>query len=236
MPNNYFSFKQFTVHQDRTAMKVGTDGVLLGVLSDVSATPRRILDIGTGTGLVALMLAQRCDATAIDAVDIDADAAAQASDNFADSRFASRLHAFRADINDYAPTDKYDLIVSNPPYFVDSLKNPDNRRTIARHNVSLTYESLAANVDRLLSDEGRCSIIIPFDMAATVERAFADRHLYINIRTNIKPNEYKPVKRTVITFSRTKQDYEATQLMLETSQNVKSDEFAYLVKDFYLDK
>ena len=138
MPNPYFSFKQFTVYHDRCAMKVGTDGVLLGAWTDVSGA-RDILDIGTGTGLIALMLAQRSEAHIV-AVDIDEDAVKQAKENVEKSPWPGRIEVERHDICCFNSDIRYDVIVSNPPYFFNSLKCPDGQRNIARHTVGLNFE------------------------------------------------------------------------------------------------
>ena len=147
-----FRFKQFTIHQDACAMKVGTDGVLLGVLADVTAATH-LLDIGTGTGLVALMLAQRNPSMSIDAIEIDSKAAKQAAENVAQSPWPQiRVHC--AALQTYTANQPYNLIVSNPPYFVNSLKAPKAARTTARHTDSLSFNELVEGVDRLLSPAG----------------------------------------------------------------------------------
>ncbi|MCQ2226481.1 MAG: methyltransferase [Bacteroidales bacterium] len=236
MSNSYFQFKQFVVNQDMTAMKVGTDGVLLGVLSARNAASvSRVLDIGTGTGLVALMLAQRFPMALVDAVEIDTDAYNQALRNFADSPFSSRLAVHCSDIADYNTTYTYNIIVSNPPYFVDSLKAPDQQRTVARHAVTLTVGKLAESVSRLLSDDGEFSVIIPNDLLQNYIDAFALHKLYPEHIVEIKPNERKPVKRVVATFSRelvVSASHE--ELILESEPRKKSLEFSELVSPFYL--
>ncbi len=236
MSNSYFQFKQFIVNQDMTAMKVGTDGVLLGVLSARNVTSvSRVLDIGTGTGLVALMLAQRFPMALVDAVEIDTDAYNQALRNFADSPFSSRLAAHCSDIADYNTTHTYNIIVSNPPYFVDSLKAPDQQRTVARHAVTLTADKLAEFVSRLLSDDGECSVIIPNDLLQSYIDAFALHKLYPEHIVEIKPNDRKPVKRVVATFSREfVVSVSHEELILESEPRKKSLEFSELVSPFYL--
>lgn len=161
MSNIYFKFKQFTVYQDRCAMKVGTDGTLLGAWTDVTKS-RTILDIGTGTGLIALMLAQRSLTTQITAIDIDIDSVMQAESNVALSPWCDRVKVFCSSLQDFNGSG-YDTIVSNPPYFVNSLKCPNGHRTLARHTASLSYKDLFDGVTRMLSDDGEFSVIIPFD-------------------------------------------------------------------------
>ena len=140
-----FRFKQFAVRQDRCPMKVGTDGVLLGAWAEVRPGDRRMLDVGTGTGLIALMLAQR-SAARITAVDVDAECATQAAENFAASPWADRLDAVAVAVQRYDPVERFDLIVSNPPYYVDSLLSPDEGRNTARHAAGLPFGELAAGV------------------------------------------------------------------------------------------
>lgn len=235
MSNSYFRFKQFTIHQDKTAMKVGTDGVLLGVLTKPTFNPKRILDIGTGTGLIALMLAQRFEKSVIDAVEIDRDASEQALYNFRSSIFADRISVFCTDISDYTPNFKYDLIVSNPPYFNNSLKAPDAQRSIARHTDSLSFDKLAKSVARLLSDDGCFCVIIPFDTMPILIDIFNKNGLFVNYIIIISHNEKKQPKRAVISFLNVNIDSVLkSNLYIEKSPNVYSDEFKSLVEPFYL--
>lgn len=161
MSNPYFRFKQFTVWHDKCAMRVNTDGVLLGAWTTVD-NPQLILDIGTGTGLLALMMAQRSNAT-IHAIDIEENAYKQAFSNVANSPWPERVHLGHADFCDYYKTcpHKYDLIISNPPYFHNSLKNPDRTKVLARHSDSLSVQSLLKGVSVLLTDDGIFSVILP---------------------------------------------------------------------------
>ncbi len=164
MSNTYFSFKRFTVRQSRSAMKVGTDGVLLGAWCSLPGTAEcRLLDIGTGTGLIALMLSQRAPGAQIDALEPEVDACRDAAANFAASPWPERLHLYRTTLQEYAagPRQKYDSIVSNPPYFVDSLQPPDPSRGRARHAERLSYADLLRGVQALLSPEGVFSLILP---------------------------------------------------------------------------
>ena len=223
MSNNYFRFKQFTIHQDKTAMKVGTDGVLLGVLTKPTFNPKRILDIGTGTGLIALMLAQRFEKSVIDAVEIDRDASEQALYNFRSSIFADRISVFCTDILDYTP------------YFNNSLKAPDAQRSIARHTDSLSFDKLAKSVARLLSDDGCFCVIIPFDTIPILIDIFNKNRLFVNYIITISHNEKKQPKRAVISFLNVNIDSVLkSNLYIEKSPNVYSDEFKSLVEPFYL--
>lgn len=163
MSNDSFEFKQFIVHQERCAMKVGTDGTLLGAWADLQVDEGRVLDIGTGTGLIALMMAQRFPKCYVTAVDIDGDAVNQASDNVASSPFSDRIKVIQSDISYYEDAESFDTIVTNPPYFRMSLQCPDKQRTIARHSDTLSYANLMRSAWRLLKDEGQFSLIIPDD-------------------------------------------------------------------------
>ena len=160
MGNSVFIFKEFAVKQDACAMKVGTDGVLLGAWARGGS---RVLDIGTGTGLIALMMAQRFPEAEIEAIDIAEAACLQAKENVANSVFARRVRVVRAALQQYVGPKSFDCIVSNPPFFVDSLHNPDALRSMARHTSTLSYRELFAGVGRLLVPEGRFSAIIPAD-------------------------------------------------------------------------
>ena len=166
MPNPYFRFKKFTVYHDRCAMKVVTDGVLLGAWVNVSGD--NILDIGTGTGLISLMMAQRNEKARIDAIDIDSDAVSQAKDNIGNSPFGNRINSWNASLQVFCSKaeKRYDVIVSNPPFFVQSLKSPNKERSLARHTDSLPVADLIGLSAPLLSQRGRMSFIYPFDYKA----------------------------------------------------------------------
>lgn len=238
MANNYFTFKQFTVRQEHTAMKVGTDGVLLGALTRTEETsPLSILDIGTGTGLVALMLAQRMPQAMIEAIDIEEDAAAEAADNFAASPFADRLKSICSDAITFNPSKRYNIIVSNPPYYDSSLVCPNQKRTLARHSIGLNYNELASVAANLLLPTGRLALIVPTNVISSVIKACAMRKLILNRRTDIYPTPSKPPKRVVAEFSFAPcSEVFAQKLVLETAPRVRSSEYKLLTKDFYLDK
>ena len=163
MANDFFQFKQFTIHQQHCAMKVGTDGTLLGSWASAPAGACRILDVGTGTGLIALMMAQRFPEARVTGIDIDTDAVGQASENALESPFKERIMIREGDVTRMEDTDGFDAIVCNPPFFDRSLTCPDQQRTEARHTVSLTYRQLMESAFRLLKDDGRLSVIIPSD-------------------------------------------------------------------------
>ena len=165
MANPFFQFKQFTIYHNKCAMKVGTDGVLLGAWADVSGVTRA-LDVGTGTGLIALMLAQRSESLQLAAIDIDEGAVLQATENVAASPWGERIGVEQADFVSFVPAKPYELIVSNPPYFQDSLKSPNDSRTAARHTDSLGFDQLVAKASELLAADGRFCVVIPTDAMA----------------------------------------------------------------------
>lgn len=236
MPNLYFSFKQFKVYHNRCAMKVGTDGVLLGAwtaIDDISS----ILDVGTGTGLVAMMLAQRLSdrSLVIEAIDIDHDAIDQARQNASEAGFEN-IKVERFSLQSYVEqTDrKYDLIVSNPPFFVSSLQSPDDKRTLARHASSLSMEELICCSRKLLSKNGRLSIIYPYQCKATLVNLADQYNFYISRITDVYPTPVTKPKRILMELSVQKRDLEENSIVIEVQRHQYSREFICLVKDFYL--
>lgn len=232
MSNPYFQFKQFTVRHDKCAMKVGTDGVLLGSWTDVSAA-RNILDVGAGTGLVSLMIAQRC-AASITALEIDADATCQALENVNHSPWRDRIEVVQADYKEFLPEYKFDLIVSNPPYFSESLKCPDKQRTTARHTDVLTYPDLIAKTASILHQNGKFSLIIPSDTLAIVKEVACTNGLYPCRQTNVHTKPDVPSKRTLVTFSFKEVVPRIDDLVIELSRHVYSKEYIELTKEYYL--
>jgi tRNA1Val (adenine37-N6)-methyltransferase len=250
--NDYFSFKQFTIRQDKCAMKVGTDGVLLGVLAPVLPSDMmvasssgcensyKILDIGTGTGLVAIMLAQRTGGKAqISAVEIDADAAEQAKDNV--SKTPWQIDVYNKSIQDFSSESaaKYDLIVSNPPFFINSLKAPEKSRNTARHTDTLSFEDLVASVEKLLAEQGRFIVIIPYSSEQDFIKIAEGKSLATEAIVRVIPKVGKEAKRSVITFSKAENsvncNINVTELVIETeTRHCYSEEFKRLTADFYL--
>lgn len=228
-----FRFKQFTVRHDQCAMKVGTDGVLLGAWSDVTGACH-VLDVGTGTGLIALMIAQRSPATIV-ALEIDADAFSQARGNVADSPWKDRISVVRQDFRTYASDRKFDLIVSNPPYFADSLLCPGEQRAMARHNCSLGYDDLLGGAVRLLSGKGRFCVVIPVDASDALQAMAADSGLYPSRQLVVITIPGKPPKRTLFEFVF---DPEAIcdrkELLLEEKRHQYSPGYIELTREYYL--
>jgi tRNA1Val (adenine37-N6)-methyltransferase len=200
MGNSWFQFQQFRLNQDRCAMKISTDAVLLGALAE-SQDPEKILDIGTGTGVIALMLAQRFPDSKIQAVEVDEDAADQASENFKLSPFSERLGIFKGRFQEFGSAENFELIVSNPPYFSGHLKSPDPKRNKALHNEELPFADLAEKVSQLLSPRGRFWVILPPRQMEDFESVLMRFGLYACRKFSVRDNPSKPVLRIISEFS-----------------------------------
>lgn len=218
-------------------MKIGTDGVVLGAWAPVEQNPFSILDIGTGTGIIALMLAQRSNATQIDALEIDEKAYEQATDNFENSPWNDRLYCFHAGLDEFMeePEDEYDLIVSNPPFFAEDYKTNDVLRDLARFQDALPFEDLIEAADLLLSENGILAVIIPFKEE---ERFLAIAHefeLYPTKITRLKGTPTTEIKRSLLALSRNqKSDISIDELTIEISRHEYTPEYIGLTKEFYL--
>lgn len=234
MPTPFFKFKQFTVYHDRCAMKVGTDGVLLGSYVSLP-TEGRVLDVGTGTGLVAMMIAQRStNKLMIDAVEIDKDAFEQAAENVGKTAWSERTKVIHTDFTEYRPGLKYDLIISNPPYFENSLSCPDTSRNNARHTNSLNYETLISLSTTMLNDGGRISMIFPHDKLSYIIEISQKHSLHLCDVLTVYPTPGSDPKRCVATFCNIKSQLTEHSLVIENSRHSYTDEYISLTKDFYL--
>ena len=233
MRNDFFTFKQFRVMHRKSIMKVGTDGVLLGAYVDCK-NAKRILDIGTGTGLLCLMLAQKCDAL-IHGIDINDEAVEVAKFNVEQSKWSDRITIFQLSVQDFVSEEKYDLIVSNPPFYTTDVVAPEKGRALARHDLSLNISELAASIGRLLSPDGRCYVIYPteqcrlFEDEASKYGLFVLRRLYVSSRPDVQPI------RTIVELSRRQCETECDSLYIE---NGERHDFSYkyrsLTRDYYL--
>jgi tRNA1Val (adenine37-N6)-methyltransferase len=216
-------------------MKVGTDGVLLGAWADVSGA-ERILDIGTGTGLIALMLAQRSNAE-IDAIEINKEAAFEAKQNAGNSPWQARIHIFNESFQEFVSRSdqKYDLIVCNPPYFNRSKKAPDSLRSLARHDDSLPGHELIHGAGKLLSDKGIFSVILPFTGSEKFIKLASEFQLYPAKVLKIRPVSNKEINRLIIELVKTQSQTETSEITIETDKRHRySEEFVLLTRDFYL--
>ena len=236
MANPYFRFKKFTIHHDKCAMKVGTDAVLLGAWVETDYC-RNILDVGTGSGVIALMLAQRSQAE-IDAIDIDKEACVQAMENAAASPFAGRIkviHASCADFAAFAKQKRYDLIVSNPPYFINSLKCPDNKRTVARHTDTLLISDLIRDARTLLSPSGRISLVLPYERLDEVKELALINQLHICRQTDVIPTPGAEPKRLLVELSVTEENTKKRDILtIEEARHQYTPEYIALTKEFYM--
>lgn len=234
MGNDSFNFKHFSVRQDLAAMKVGTDGVLLGAWASVAGV-RSVLDIGTGTGLIALMLAQRTADAQIHAIELDEAAHRQAVHNFKVSPWRERLKAVHADFKTYISTLKYDLIVSNPPYFSHSLKNPCDKKSLARHTRTLNYAELIKGTKGILKDTGRLCVVLPASEKDNFYQIAALFDLKLNRTLLVKPTPNKPPKRVLLEFSfHSIVEVEDEIIIEEFGRHQYSEAYKQLTKDFYL--
>ncbi len=236
MPEKPFKFKEFTVIQDKCAMKVGTDGVLLGAWANIDSEVESILDIGTGSGLIALQMAQRSDAELIDALEIETNAFEQAVENFENSDWSNRLFCYHASLEEFRAEidEKYDLIISNPPYFKDSFKALNKDRTIARHNDHLNFHELLSSSASLLSEKGNCAFIIPHKEEENFIQIARDNGLYPSRITRVRGNSKSALKRSLLQLSSKNISPVINELTIELERHVYTVPYVDIVKDFYL--
>ncbi|MBS7364753.1 MAG: methyltransferase [Paludibacteraceae bacterium] len=241
MPNHIFQFKQFTIDQSLCAMKVGTDGVTLGAVADVENS-RRVLDIGCGTGLLCLMTAQRNQMAEIVGIDIDEDAVRGATQNCEASKWSRRITIVGKSLQEFVKTapSTFDKIITNPPYFEDSLKAPKASRTLARHTDSLPFSELASSASTLLSENGSLSIILPTDAHEKFEKIAEEYGLYLRKKTLVYPKPGAEVKRVVGEFVRIKNEecriknVDVVELTIETDvRHQYTEEYIRLTREFY---
>lgn len=231
-----FNFKQFTIEQDRCAMKIGTDGVLLGAWAGVSQQPFAILDIGAGTGIISLMLAQRCSAQVIDAIEIDGEAYEQCTDNFENSPWGDRLFCYHAGLDEFVDEieDQYDLIVSNPPFYAEDYKTKNLQRDLARFQDALPFQHLIEGASKLLAENGVFALIVPYGE----EKGFIDTangfKFYPKRITRVKGNPTSEAKRSLIEFTRQEQKPLVNELIIENDRHDYTEEYINLTKEFYL--
>lgn len=232
MSNDIFRFKQFSVRHDRCAMKVGTDGVLLGAWGSVEG--KRILDIGTGTGLIALMAAQRNPEADVLGIDIDESAVAQAIENVAESPFSRQIECVLQDVLTFESEAPFDAILCNPPFFTEDTL-PDNRsRALARNNKCLPFPQLIRKVAVLLAENGSFSLIVPSGLAQEIVGLCMENGLHLVRRCQVHTTARKPPRRTLLEFSRQNRSCEMQTLCLVADDGTRSQQYQELTKDFYL--
>ncbi len=236
MPNTFFRFRRFVVHQDHCAMKVGTDSVLIGAWARGG---NRILDVGTGTGVVAMMMSQRFPDAMVDAVDIDADACAQAEANVAESPFASHVRVWHMPVQQFAEQPAmqcaFQSVVSNPPFFENALRAPERARNMARHTDALPFGQLFASVRIVMAKEGEFSVIIPFDYRQRLETEASLCGFFLSRVCAVRTTPTKQPKRYMLAFRLSPPEkVEQEEGLLETSPGVRSPWYQSLTRDFYL--
>ncbi len=235
-----FRFKQFVVHQDRCAMKIGTDGILLGAWAQAEQ-PERILDIGTGTGLIALMMAQRFPNAIVDAVEVEPNAAEQAARNFSSSPWPDRLNLHHQTIQSFASSGlrnkAYSLIVSNPPWFADSLKSNEIRRNLARHTDSLSHDELLNSVRLLLHSSGRFAVVLPSGDSTSFIHSAHQRNLFCRRQCHVRSKPSLSPHRVLLEFETVPAESPVIpqELIIENEQHHDyTESFRKLTRDFYL--
>lgn len=234
MANSYFRFKQFTINQEKCAMKVGTDGCLLGAWVDLSSS-QRILDVGCGSGLIAIMAAQRCPTATITGIEIDNEAASQAAENAESSPWAERIKIICKDFLKFCPEETFDTIVSNPPYFNNSLKCPNEKRNKARHDDSLPCNEFLTHANRLLSPNGTLSVIIPTDQQETWLTEAEECGYKAKRITRVHTRKELAAKRVLIEFRKsTAEECRTDDFNLEETPGVFSAEATEMLSPFYL--
>lgn len=217
-------------------MKIGTDGVLLGAWATTNQNPFSVLDIGTGTGVLALMLAQRSTAETIEALEIDGDAFEQAAENFENSPWADRLFCYHAGFIEFVEEidDQYDLIISNPPFYSEDYKTDNPQRDLARFTDSLPFDHLLYGTSKLLSENGKAAFIIPYSEESNFLSIAEKVNLSANRITRVKGSPSSDIKRSLIELSFTKTAIDISELIIETSRHQYTEDYINLTKDFYL--
>lgn len=234
MSNNYFQFKQFTVHQEHCAMKVSTDACIQGAWTPVEPSVSKVLDIGAGTGLLSLMLAQRFDHIDIDAVELDKDAAEQAKKNFKDAPWSNRISLYHSDIKSYSFGQLYDMIICNPPFFQNSLQSDKVNRNMARHTGSLSYIDLLMSFDRLLTSDGYASVMLPVAEFEVWEKLLHENDWSVSTKLLVKPRAEQKHNRVISLCKRGDASSVRFQELSIYDINGYTNEFTQLLAPFYL--
>lgn len=225
-----FHFQQFEIQQSKNVFRVGTDGVLLGALANVSEA-RNILEIGAGTGLISLMIAQRNPNSKILALDINEEAVNLATENFFNSPFSERMSILYQDFKTFQSENKFDLLISNPPYFEE---NSSSKDILARQRLELDFEDLISQSSKMISNEGVFSVIIPSDFANEFEELAIENKFFLIRKINIFGIEGGVLKRTILEFSKTKRKTEVSNFSIEKRPRIYSDHYIELTKEFHV--
>ena len=228
-----FHFKRFSIKQDRCALKVGTDGVVLGAWTNVEGV-KRVLDIGTGTGLLALMIAQRNSEAQIDAIEIDDASAEQAAENVTASPWADRIRVHRMDVRRIRSAEPYDLIICNPPFYAGEMRSADERAGVAKHSGELSFVELGQVVSDHLSDQGRFACIIPINREKELIGTLVPFSIHPSRRCELKYLEDRPAKRLLLEFARDRKEVRPEVLVVENAPGEFTLQYRYLLKDFLL--
>lgn len=234
--NKPFQFKKFRIEQDLCAMKVGTDGILLGSWTSIEYSPDYILDIGAGTGLLSLMLAQRCPNASIHSIDIDKKAHIQSTHNYKASPWRERLTSYHTSLNDFKQVDgrRYDLIICNPPFFKENYKTMDVQRDLARFQDAMPFDNLLQRVASLLNPLGSFSLIIPYTEEAHFISLASQESLYPYRITRIKGTPTSPIIRSLIQLSSRKKETVDNDLIIEYTRHNYTEDFIQLTQNFYI--
>lgn len=233
---DFFQFKQFKVNQDRCAMKIGTDGVLLGAWTSLKKHPNSILDIGAGTGVLSLMLAQRSNAEILDAIEIDENAFEQCVDNFESSPWADRLFCYHASLDEFTNEfeNKYELIICNPPFYPETYKTKNLQRDAARFQDSMPFNHIIQSVAALLTRNGEFSVIIPFSEEDKFIQLAKYHKLYPKFICRIKGNLRSEIKRSLMSFTFSQVKVQTNQLVIEINRHEYTEDYTRLTREFYL--
>jgi tRNA1Val (adenine37-N6)-methyltransferase len=230
-----FHFKQFSVLQQKAAMKIGTDAVLLGAWCPIDNQPEQILDIGAGTGVLSLMLAQRTNAELIEALEIEENAYEECVENFENSPWSERLFCYHAGLDEFVDEveELYELIICNPPFYTENYKTNNESRDLARFEDAMPFEELIQAADFFLTDEGVFCVIIPFTSEANFIEICSQSSLFPFKITHVKGNENAEVKRSLIAFSRTQKEPNIDELIIEIERHQYTEDYIKLTQDFY---
>ncbi len=239
MPNLYFQFKKFIVYQDKCAMKVCTDSCLFGAwASDVlykrKTAVRSILDIGAGTGLLSLLVAQKLCKASIDAIEAEEMSARQANENFSGSPWKDRLHIYNCRIQDFIPDKEYECIISNPPFYENDLLSQNHEKNQAHHNTGLTLQKLLQSIKRMLSNDGIFFVLLPFRRTKEFQKIAAESGFFSNEQVLVKQTEKHPPFRSLTMFSGKNILFEPTEIIIKNNRDQYTSSFTHLLKDYYL--